>query len=84
MKQGKILDDSELIISNLNLNDFEFIKEKEILGKGAYGEVKLVRFKKTKEFYALKILKKSSSNNKNLNLMREVEIHRKLKHENIV
>lgn len=47
-----------------------------MLGKGAYGEVKLVKFKKTKDLYALKILKKSSSQNKNLNLMKEVEIHR--------
>jgi len=33
--------------SKLKLEDFDFLKEKDILGKGAYGEVKLVKFKKT-------------------------------------
>lgn len=84
LKPGKILEDSELQKTNLSLSDFDFLEKKTVLGKGAYGEVKLVMFKKTKELYALKILKKSSSNNKNLNLMKEVEIHWKLKHENVV
>lgn len=74
-----------MIETRLRLEDFEFVdKGKKMLGRGAYGEVKLVRFIKTKDLYALKIIKKSSSVNKNINLMKEVEIHKKLKHENIV
>ena len=74
-----------MIETKLRLEDFEFVeKGKKMLGWGAYGEVKLVWFNKTKDLYALKIIKKSSSVNKNINLMKEVEIHKKLKHENIV
>ena len=56
-----------------------------MLGKGAYGEVKLARFRQTEDLYALKIIDKSVNNkNKNIDLMREVEIHSRLKHENII
>ena len=54
------------------------------LGKGAFGEVKLVKYVETGDLYALKVLKKSSHANKNLDLMKEVEIHKRLKHDNIV
>ena len=37
-------------------NDFEFIS---LIGRGAYGEVKLVREKETNKVYAMKEMKKA-------------------------
>ena len=43
-----------------------------------------MKYVETGDLYALKVLKKSSQANKNLDLMKEVEIHKRLKHDNIV
>ena len=56
----------------------------KLLGKGAYGQVKLVKHIESGEFYAMKIISKATLQNKNIDLMREVEIHKRLKHDNIV
>lgn len=42
--------------NNWKLEDFEF---RQTLGTGSFGRVHLCRFKKTGEFFALKVLKKS-------------------------
>lgn len=56
----------------------------KVLGKGAYGQVKLVKLKGKGELFALKIIDKKMLQNKNMDLMREVEIHKRLKHDNII
>lgn len=85
LKPGKFLTDEELDDnSNLSISNFEYVDGGKILGKGAYGQVKLVRHIETGEKYALKIISKASFQSKNIDLMREVEIHKRLKHDNIV
>jgi len=86
LKPGKVLDDEELEDnSNLSIDKFEFIDGgKKLLGKGAYGQVKLVKQKDTGELFALKIISKATLKNKDMDLMREVEVHKRLKHENII
>lgn len=56
----------------------------KVLGKGAYGQVKLVKHIDSGELFALKIISKSTIQNKNMDLMREVKIHKRLKHDNII
>ena len=49
LKPGRILEGFKQD-SAISLEDFELVdKGKKMLGKGAYGEVKLVRFKKTQD-----------------------------------
>ena len=43
------------IIKQVSLEDFQIIK---VIGRGSYGKVCLVQYKKTKELYAMKSLKK--------------------------
>ena len=40
----------------MTLNDFDCLR---VVGRGAFGEVRLVRYKKTHELFAMKIMKKS-------------------------
>ena len=66
-----------------NKSDFEFIKE---LGVGSFGQVYLVKHKKTKAIYAIKSIDKRDEQNleEKANFAREVEIMYKLHHPNIV
>lgn len=85
LKSGKFITDEELEDNkHLSLDMFEFVEGDKVLGKGAYGQVKLVRDISTREKFALKIISKSTLQNKSIDLMREVEIHKRLKHKNIV
>jgi len=47
---------------------FDFYEEREVIGNGKFGLVKLVRHKKTGQYCAVKILKKSEMTNKDLEL----------------
>ena len=64
-------------------SDFDFLKE---LGVGSFGQVYLVKHKKTKAIYAIKSIDKSDDQNleEKANFSREVEIMYKLNHPNIV
>lgn len=85
LKPGKFLTDEELDEGkSLKISMFEFVNGGKILGKGAYGQVKLVKHKKSGELFAMKIIDKINLQNKNIDLMREVEIHKRLKHSNII
>lgn len=69
------------------MSDIEFIKTGNfILGKGSYGEVELAKHKRSGKKLAVKKIDKMSLANKKIKatLMREVEIHKKLKHDNII
>jgi hypothetical protein len=78
LKPGSFLTDEELEDNiDLALDMFQFSSgSKKILGKGAYGNVRLVKHKESGEYFALKIIEKSALANKNIDLMREVEIHK--------
>lgn len=65
----------------------DFTEEPDsVLGKGSYGEVRLVRQRTTGLLYALKVVhKKQFERQSKLSvLLREIEVHRSLKHLHIV
>ena len=78
------------MFNDIKLSDLDFTREAgsgpAILGKGSFGEVELAKHKKTGTKLAVKKIDKQSLANKKIRatLMREVEIHKKLKHENII
>ena len=61
-------------------------KKRTFLGQGSYGSVELVRYKKTGQMFAMKRLDKNSFANKmqKRSLLEEVEIHKRLVHDNII
>ena len=65
------------------ISDLKIIKT---VGTGSYGEVDLAIHKKSGKQLAVKKIDKQSLANKKIKatLMREVEIHKKLRHENII
>lgn len=71
-------------LSRTILSDLEFVKGS--LGKGAYGEVEMAVHKNIGIKLAIKKVDKRSLTNKKIKatLMREIEIHKRLKHENII
>ena len=64
----------------------QFVRKGGNLGKGAYGEVEMAVHRKTGLKLAIKKIDKRSIANKKIKatLMREVDIHKQLKHENII
>ena len=74
-------------VGDIQLSDLEFMKSgSSLLGKGSYGEVELAKHKRTGKKLAVKKIDKLSLANKKIKatLLREVEIHKKLKHQNII
>jgi serine/threonine protein kinase len=73
-------------LEKTQLSDIQFHKKGGNLGKGAYGEVEMAVHKRLGIRLAIKKIDKRSLANKKIKatLMREVEIHKKLKHENII
>jgi len=69
-----------------SLKELEFLKVKGGLGKGAYGQVEMAVHLATGTKLAVKKIDKRSIANKKIRatLMREVEIHQRLNHENII
>lgn len=81
------------VASDFTLDDFEEAQgvAKKVLGKGSYGEVRLVQHKVTKQKFAMKavrtiqILKDSITDASSLNvLLREIAVHKSLTHRHIV
>jgi serine/threonine protein kinase len=73
-----------------DFKNFEFIKtgnSNQIIGSGAFGDVLLARNKVDRKFYAIKQMNKNTIIEMCSNLdvvKREIEIHSRLIHENIV
>ncbi|CAG9325737.1 unnamed protein product [Blepharisma stoltei] len=70
------------------LKDFREIEDsqQQILGKGTYGEVRLVQHQESGQYYALKQIKKDKyieTSSVDI-LRREIEIHKTLNHPNII
>lgn len=61
-KKQKIYDQNLSNINVVSINDFEPIK---IIGKGAFGEVRICRFKFNNEVVAVKLISKNEMNKKN-------------------
>lgn len=68
------------------MQDIQFSKRGGNLGKGAYGEVEMATHKRLGIKLAIKKIDKRSLVNKKIRatLLREVDIHKRLKHENII
>ena len=54
-KRGNTIFSKHKTIKTVSLEDFDTIK---VLGRGSFGKVCLVQYKPTKEYYAMKSLKK--------------------------
>jgi serine/threonine protein kinase len=61
-------------------------KDTNLLGKGAFGQVCLLKNKINNQLYAVKVIEKASFHSKSVirALTSEIEIHKRLKHENII
>lgn len=70
-------------VQDIRIQDVDFIKT---VGTGSYGEVDLVNHRRLGKQLAVKKIDKLSLANKKIRatLMREVEIHKKLRHDNII
>ena len=76
------------VFTNFQLSDIAELSgpEQKPLGKGSYGEVKLYKHHTSGALYAVKIIQKEfiQKHSSVSVLLREIEIHRNLRHENIV
>ena len=68
-------------MQNLNISDFIEI---EFLGKGHFGEVKKMQYKRNNQIYAVKFLPKNKTIQDDKYIYREVNILSNLNHKNIV
>lgn len=84
-------------MTKVTLDDIEYVKKDgALLGKGSYGEVELARIIKRPgsklpssiigNFLAVKRIDKRSIRNQKIqnSIMREVDIHKRIEHENII
>ena len=77
-------DQNEQMLANMTLDELEF--EGKQLGKGSYGQVQLAVHKPSGVKVAVKKLDKRTIKTPKMKetLRREIQIHKKLKHVNIV
>uniref|UniRef100_A0A7S3G2V1 non-specific serine/threonine protein kinase n=1 Tax=Palpitomonas bilix TaxID=652834 RepID=A0A7S3G2V1_9EUKA len=87
IKETKELSKTEDDDGNKFVNAYQVLN---VLGRGAYGKVKLARHTETRDLYAIKILKKSMLKRKRIgrfsnalqNIMKEIAIMKKIEHPN--
>ena len=94
VKAGKVLTEeeaNELVPQGMHvLDSYEKVdmggKAGSSLGKGAYGQVNLMCNKETNKYVALKVIEKKIVGNESMlsALQKEIEIHKKLQHDNII
>ena len=89
IKRGEFF--NELINDPLyDYKNFEYVKidkKRQVLGSGAFGEVFLAKNKINGNNYAIKIMnkKKITENGAKLDIvLREINVHRRLVHENVI
>ena len=87
-KEDKLLVtlDSKVFVAKGSNDPNQIYIRKKILGRGSFGIVYLVKHKDLSRYFAMKVIKKSSTKNKDEenDLMNEIEILRKLDHPNIL
>ena len=78
--------DSKFLVGKGSSDPNQIYIRKKILGRGSFGTVYLVKHKDLTRYFAMKVIKKSSSKNneEEKDLMNEIEILRKLDHPNIL
>ena len=78
--------DSKVFVAKGSNDPSTLYIRKKMLGHGSYGTVYLVKQKELSRYFAMKVIRKTSSYNKeeDKNLMNEIEILRKLDHPNIL
>jgi serine/threonine protein kinase len=89
MKKGEFLKDTkyEPLYDFINFEYARIGKKRQVLGTGAFGEVYLARNKLNESYYAIKHMykRKIAEHGANLNIVqREINVHKKLVHENII
>jgi len=76
---------SYLKAASLSMNFEEFYIEKELLGKGSMGDVKMCERLKDGKKYAVKIIQKNKQNRKDMELQkREIEALKMCQHPNLI
>ena len=78
--------DSKVFVGKGSNDPNQLYIRKKILGRGSFGIVYLVKQKELSRYFAMKVIKKSPTKNKEEedSLMNEIEILRKLDHPNIL
>ena len=78
--------DSKVFVGKGSSDPNQIYIRKNILGRGSFGTVYLVKHRDLTRYFAMKVIKKSTTNNKEdeEDLMNEIEILRKLDHPNIL
>ena len=75
----------DVVHKNQNWIKDDYIISEKVLGSGAYGEVREVYHKKTKERWAVKIIyKEECSEEEKRSIMKEVAIMKEIDHPHIV
>ena len=90
MEQGKFLSEEEANARTPKMDNikkyYEPVEKDTKLGKGAYGEVILMREKSTGKLVAVKIVEKANISNKKIltSLINETKIQKRIIHDNII
>ena len=82
--KNKIAIDTNLLVSKGTSNIKNNYKRIKVIGQGSFGIVYLVKHKLLKTLFAMKIIQKTNINEKDEDVMNEINILRKMDHQNIV
>ena len=84
-KHNSVAITSDVIVSRSEVNPEHIYKKMKLLGRGGFGEVWLVTHKETHKDFAMKIIKKMSTNpNEEKLLMNEIQMLKSLDHPKIL
>ena len=80
----KVVINTNLLVSRGTSNIKNNYKKLKIIGRGSFGKVYLVKNKLLNNLFAMKIINKTDDNEKEEDIMNEINILRKMDHPNIV